>query len=69
MIACDIASGEARARNKTYIVASSSWPGRAVYVFACDHPDARSITINAMFEFTPAGERIRHPGLRAVTRQ
>lgn len=69
MIAGDVASTEARKRDKTYVVASSSWPDRAVYAFAGDHPDARSITINRMFEFTPAGERIRHPGLRSVTRQ
>jgi hypothetical protein len=40
----------------------------AVYVFSCDHPDARNAAINVMFEFTPAGERIRRPGTRTVRR-
>jgi hypothetical protein len=35
-----------------------------VYVFACDHPDARNARINVMFEFTPTGERIRRTAIR-----
>jgi hypothetical protein len=59
MVAGDVAAEEARKRGKTYFVASTPQPKAAVYVFASDHPDARDTTINVMFEFTPAGERIR----------
>jgi hypothetical protein len=49
-----------------------SSPGRpaadAIYVFAGDHPDAANAGIDVMFEFTPAGERIRRPALRQASR-
>ncbi len=54
--------------DKIFVVASSPEPSPAVYVFAHDHPDASNAGINIMFEFTPEGERIRHPGIRAATR-
>jgi hypothetical protein len=41
---------------------------KEVYVFACDHPDARNAAITIMVEQTPAGERIRRPGIRRATR-
>jgi hypothetical protein len=59
MIAGDVAATEARKRGKTYYVARAASGHDAVYVFACDHPDTRNAAINVMFEFTPAGERIR----------
>jgi hypothetical protein len=68
MIAGEVAATEARGRGKTYLVASASAPAPAVYVFACDHPDARMAGIDVMFELTPAGERIRRAGTRTVTR-
>jgi hypothetical protein len=49
-------------------VASTPQPSLAVYVFACDHPDARNPAINIMVEQTPAGERIRRPGPRSTAR-
>ena len=54
-----IADAEARKSGKTYLVASSPHPSPAVYVSACDHPDARNPGINIVVEQTPAGERIR----------
>ena len=69
MIACEVAGAEARRRGKTYVVASTPRPDTAVYVFACDHPDARAVAFNLMFEFTPDGQRIRHPGYRTAVRQ
>jgi hypothetical protein len=68
MIAGDVAATEARTRGKTYYVARAASGADAIYVFACDHPDARNAAINVMFEFTPAGERIRRLGTRTVTR-
>ena len=68
MVAGQVAAEEARKRGKTYLVASTPQPKAAVYVFACDHPDARDAAINVMFEFTPAGERIRRPGPRTAAR-
>src|SRR5215471_14906644 len=61
MIAGDVAGEEARKRGKTYFVARAASGPHAIYVFACDHPDARNASINVMFEFLPAGERIRRP--------
>jgi hypothetical protein len=40
----------------------------AIYVFACDHPDARNAAIEITFEFTLGGERIRRPGDRNASR-
>jgi hypothetical protein len=40
----------------------------AIYVFACDHPDARNAAIEIPFEFTLGGERIRRPGTRNASR-
>src|SRR4051794_22713049 len=68
MIAGDVAATEARKRGKTYYVARAASGPDAIYVFAYDHPDARNAAINVIFEFTPAGERIRHPGTRQITR-
>jgi hypothetical protein len=59
MVAGDIAATEARRSGKTYVVARAARGVDAVYVFACDHPDASSAGIDIMFEFTPEGERIR----------
>ena len=68
MIASDVAATEARKRGKTYYVASTPQPTAAVYVFACDHPDALDARINVMLESTPAGKRIRRAGIRTATR-
>jgi hypothetical protein len=68
MIAGKVAATEARRRGKTYLVARAASGADAVYVFACDHPDACNAAINVMFEFTPAGERIRRPGPRTAAR-
>jgi hypothetical protein len=68
MIAGEVAATEARRRGKTYVVARAATGSDAIYVFACDHPDARNAAINVMVEFTPAGERIRHPGTRTAAR-
>ena len=51
----------------TFIVASTPLPAAAVYVFAHDHPDARKAGFNVMLAVTPAGERIRLPGIRNAT--
>ncbi len=67
-IASEVAATEACRRGKTYIVASAPQPSPAVYVFACDHPDAANVGFNVMLEFTPAGERIRRPGTRTAMR-
>jgi hypothetical protein len=64
MVAGEVAAEEARRRGKTYLVVSAPQPSAAVYVFACDHPDAAKVGINVMFEFTPAGEHIRRPATR-----
>jgi hypothetical protein len=66
-VAFQIADAEARKTGKTYLVASTQKPP-AVYVFACDHPHARKAAITIMVEQTPAGERIRRPGIRSATR-
>ena len=67
-VAGEVAATEARKRGKTYCVASTPQPMAAVYIFACDHPDAADPAINVMFEFTPAGKRIRRPGVPVSTR-
>ena len=64
MIAGEVAATEARKRGKTYYVARAAAGTDTIYVFACDHPDASEAAVNVMFEFTPAGERIRRPGIR-----
>ncbi len=68
MIAGEVAATEARRRGKTYMVARAASGADTVYVFACDHSDAQNTAINVMFEFTPAGRRIRHPGTRTAAR-
>jgi hypothetical protein len=65
MIAVNVARDKARKDGRTYLVASTPLTAAAVYVFACDHPDAHDAAINVMCEFTPAGERIRRPGIRS----
>jgi hypothetical protein len=67
-IAFQLADAEARKTGKTHLVASTPQPSPAVYVFACDHPDARNAAINIMFDQTPTGERIRRPSIRSGTR-
>jgi hypothetical protein len=67
-VAFEIADAEARKTGKTYLVASTPQPALALYVFACDHPDARNPAINIMVERTPAGERIRWPRPCSTTR-
>ena len=68
MVAGDVAATEARVRGKTYCVARAATRPDAIYVFACDHPDARDASINVMFEFTPKGDRIRRPATRTAAR-
>jgi len=68
MLAGEVAATEARARGKTYYVARAACWNDAIYVFACDHPDARNAGINVMFELTPAGERLCRPAIRTATR-
>ena len=55
----EVAATEARKRGKTYYVARAACGNDAIYVFACDHPDTRDASINVLFEFSPAGERVR----------
>jgi hypothetical protein len=64
MIAADVAAEEARKSGKTYVVASSPQPSPAVYVFACDHPDACKAGINVMYQLTPNGACIRRSATR-----
>jgi hypothetical protein len=66
-VAFQIVNAEARKTGKTYLVVSTPRPP-AVYVFACDHPDARNPAINIMIEPTQPGERIRRPAIRSATR-
>ena len=68
MIAGEVAATEARKRGKTYYVACAASGADTIYVFACDHPGAREASVNVMFEFTPAGTRIRRPGIRGAAR-
>ena len=42
VIAGDVAATEARKSGKTYLVARAASGVDAIYVFACDHPDARN---------------------------
>jgi hypothetical protein len=67
-VAGEVAATEARKRGKTYYVASTPQPTAAVYVFACDHPDAGDAAINVMLELTPSGKSIRRPGFRTSAR-
>jgi hypothetical protein len=59
-IAASVAADEARKSGKTYLVATTPARSPDVYVFACDHPDARKLGLDTMYEVTPAGECIRH---------
>jgi hypothetical protein len=68
MIAGEVAATEARRRGKTYLMARAASGADAVYIFACDHPDARNAAINVMFEFTPVGERIPRPSTQIAAR-
>ena len=45
-----VAAQEALKSGRTYLVASTPEPARAVYVFASDHPDASNTGIEIMFE-------------------
>jgi hypothetical protein len=68
MIAGNVAAQEARSSGKSYVVARAATGADAIYVFAGDHPDARSAGINVMFGFTPDGDRIRRPATPTATR-
>ena len=57
-IAATVAAEHARKHDKTYFVSVGLEP-RAVYIFACDHPDAQNPMIHTALEITPIGERIR----------
>jgi hypothetical protein len=59
MIAAEVAANEARKAGETFVVASTRQPSPAVFVFACDHPDASNIGMSVMYELTPAGNCIR----------
>jgi hypothetical protein len=59
MIAGDVAANEARKRGKTYCVARAASGHDAVYVFACDHPDARNAAINIIYDCPPTGAPVR----------
>jgi hypothetical protein len=50
------------------LVACAACGADAIYVFACDHPDAHNAAINIMVEQNPAGERIRRPGIHNASR-
>jgi hypothetical protein len=67
-VAKAVAEAEARNSGKTYLVGSTPQPDPALYVFAHGHPDTCTAAIDVMFEFTPAGERIRRPGPRTAVR-
>jgi hypothetical protein len=66
MLAGQVAAEEARKRGKTYYVARAASGAEAIYVFACDHPDARNASINVISEFLPSGARILRPGIRSA---
>jgi hypothetical protein len=53
VIAAEVAADEARKSGKTNVVASTPEPSAAVYVFACDHPDASQADISIMYQPTP----------------
>jgi hypothetical protein len=55
-MARDVAAQEALKSGKTYLVASTPEPARAVYVFASDHPDASKAGIEIMFEVKPESQ-------------
>jgi hypothetical protein len=59
-IALSVAADQARKFGKNYLVALRRPPSPEVYIFACDDPDANRPDLYTAFEFTPAGERIRH---------
>ncbi len=60
-IASIIACAEACKSGKTFVVASTRQPSPAVFVFACDHPDASKLSSSIVFELTPNGNCItRH---------
>ncbi|HKM69290.1 MAG TPA: hypothetical protein VJX94_04295 [Stellaceae bacterium] len=63
-IAGEVAANEARKSGKTYVVASTPMPAPAVYVFACDHPDASKSGISIMYQLTPGGQSIRRSATR-----
>lgn len=63
-IAVSVAAGQAKKRGRTYYVSLSIEPPRAVYIFACDHPDTRNPAIHTALEITPTGERIRRKVIR-----
>lgn len=58
--AAAVAAEESRKSGKSYVVAFVVKPAPAIYVFACDHPDARKPGISIMYELTRAG-RLRPP--------
>jgi hypothetical protein len=63
-IAASVAADQAQKHGKTYFVSISDEPSRAVYIFACDHPDARNPTIHTALEIMPTGERISRNATR-----
>jgi hypothetical protein len=67
-IAKTVADAEAHHAGKTYLVGSSPLPEPALYVFACDHPDARNAAINIMYDCPPNGRPARRPGIRSAAR-
>ncbi len=54
-----VADAEARNSGKTYLVGSTPQPDPALYVFACDHPDARNAAITIMVDCPPTGVPVR----------
>jgi hypothetical protein len=60
-----LADAEARRTGRTYFVASTALPSPAVYVFACDHPDARNAAITIMVEQTPPASASADPAFAA----
>jgi len=61
------AAKECRTSGKSYVVASFIKPAPAIYVFACDHPDARKPGIFIMYDLTRAGG-LRSPAVRPASR-
>jgi hypothetical protein len=57
-IARPIAAEQARKSCKTYLMTMGLQPSAALYVFACDHPDAAIADIDILLEFLPDGRRI-----------
>ena len=58
-VAKAVACAEARNSGKLYLVGSTPHPKPALYVFAADHPDARSGAVNIMVDCPPTGEPAR----------